>query len=483
MILLKPVAIVLAALVLITAPSSPHTAYSLPKPVPLPRTSTLPAGEKPFLAYGGNAPGVRIWAPPAKGSMWHFGTTQSVGDGAGMYIYAPAGTPDGYLCAYDTGVRKEEFKEYKGISFWMKGDGSPGTAVMATGDGSPPYKFRIPLKNTQWHKVFMTWDSWNKPITGPFWFLSFGLERRENNQSNWYIIDRVHFFKELKSEEISPTPDIDPPGLLPARAFVSGRQHLTRTIAKLHAKKPVKIVIAGDSIVAGTQLWYTGTKDNRDFYFNLLATSLKKHYGYADMAPLLRTYDKKNRVWSERPEHRSVADLSIVAVAIPGGGAKDGIENIDELLKEKPDLVIWEYGCNDVTYSNLKLFLKPTIQAVQILRVKGIEVILQTITPGATITPVPYMNNRSPIEKGKAYNAELRTIASANDCALADMERAFLARGDQFTGDLYADLVHPNHRGHEMLSDVLDALITDRDIRIWNQGPAADGRRITAKKP
>jgi lysophospholipase L1-like esterase len=476
--LLKPVTIVLTTLLLFTVPSSPQTAYLLPKPAPLPSPPTLPAGEKQFLAYGGNAPGVRIWAPPAKGSMWHYGTTQSVGDGAGMYVYAPAGETTSYLCAYDTGVRKEEFKEYKGISFWMKGDGSPGTAVIATGDGSLPNKFRIPLKNTQWHKVFMTWDAWDKPITGPFWFLSFGLERREQKHSNWYIIDRVHLFKELKSEEINPTPDIDPPGLLPARAFVSGRQHINKTVAKLQAKKPVKIVIAGDSIVSGTQLWYTGNKDSRDFFFNLLGASLKKHYGYADMASLLRSYDKKNRLWTDKPEHRPVADLSIVAVAISGGGAKEGMENIDELLREKPDLVIWEYGCNDVTYSNIKLFLEPTIRAVHKLREQGIEVILQTITPGATITPVSYMNNRSPIEKGKTYNAELRTIASKNGCALADMERAFLARGDQFTGDLYADLVHPNHRGHEMLSDVLDALITDRDLRIWNQGPAVNSRRM-----
>jgi phospholipase/lecithinase/hemolysin len=63
------------------------------------------------------------------------------------------------------------------------------------------------------------------------------------------------------------------------------------------------------------------------------------------------------------------------------------------------------------------------------------------------------------------------------------MERAFLARGPQFTGDIYADKVHPNHKGHEMLADVLDALITDRDIRIWKHGPASDRARAMAVKP
>ena len=54
------------------------------------------------------------------------------------------------------------------------------------------------------------------------------------------------------------------------------------------------------------------------------------------------------------------------------------------------------------------------------------------------------------------------------------MERAVTCRGVVFLGSLYSDAVHPNHLGHEMMADVLDALLTDRDVGIWRHGPAAE---------
>ena len=54
------------------------------------------------------------------------------------------------------------------------------------------------------------------------------------------------------------------------------------------------------------------------------------------------------------------------------------------------------------------------------------------------------------------------------------MHAALSSRGPQYMGDLCADFVHLNHLGHEMFADVLDALFTDRDVRIWRWGPAAE---------
>jgi lysophospholipase L1-like esterase len=481
MLKLKLMAIVATTVILVGVTASSNESYTLPMRAPLPKIPTVPAGEKPFLIYGGIVPGIRMWAPPTRAAIWHYGTTQSVGDGAGMYVYAPAGKPAGFLCAYDTAVQGD-FKDFKGISLWIKGDGTQSTAVVSTGDGSTPNKFRIPLKDTGWHKVFMPWDKWNKPVTGPFWFLSFGIDRKDDSKPGWYIIDRVRLFKEMKAEQITPTPDTDPPGMIPAKAFVSGRQNIAKTVGKLRAKKPVKIVVAGDSIVAGSQLWYTEQKDTRYVYFDVLGRSLKKQFGYATVSLVARSYDGKNKIWTEKPNPRPPGDLTVMAIAISGGGVQSGLDNIDQILNEKPDLVIWEYGSNDVTYSGLNSFLAPTDKAITKLRAAGIEVIVQTITPGSTITPVQYMNNKSPIEKGMTYNAEVRKIAKENGCALADMEQAFLARGPQFLGDLYSDQVHPNHLGQEMLADVIDALITDRDIRIWKYGPAADRVQATTGK-
>lgn len=460
--------------------------YTLPPPAPVPVLPVIPAWEKPLLIGDGLSPGTRMWVQNMNGTLWHYGTTQSVGNGAGMYVYAPAGGPTGFLCAYDIGVR-DEFKEFKGISLWIKGDGSNGTAVISTGYFGSANRFRIPLKDTEWHKVFMPWEMWSRPITGPFWFLAFGLERKDEVRPAWYVIDRVRLFKEEKIEEIRPTPDSDPPGLLPAKAFVSGRRQIATTIARLQARKPVKIIIAGDSIAAGTQLWYTqkvGAKAEEAMsltYFELLGRSLQKQYGYRSLSLPFRSYDGKKKVWTEKPGLRSKSDLTVMAVALSGGSAQNGLDSIDQVLSEKPDLVIWEYGCNDITFGALSPFLASTSKALDRLRAAGIEVIVQSITPGSDMRPRTWMANMSPLQKGKQYNEGLRRIAMEKGCAVADMEGAFLARGAQFTGDLYADFVHPNHVGHEMIADLLDALITDRDIRIWKHGPVVDRVRSAVK--
>lgn len=471
--------------------------YDLPVPSSTPHMPIIPAWEKQILIGDGLTPGTRMWVQNMRGNIWHYGTTQSVGDGTGMYVYAPAGRPVGVLCAYDTGVvRKEvegkivrdDFKEFKGISLWIKGDGSNGSAMISTGYTGSASKFHIPLKDTQWHKVFMPWEKWNKPITGPFWFLAFGLERTDDRKPNWYIIDRVRLYKEMKVEEIRPTKDIDPPGHLPAKAFVTGRQNISKTIAKLQAKKAVKIVVAGDSIVAGAQLWYTqkpgGGSDGatRYAYFEVLGRSLKEYFGYRSVSLPFRSYDWKKKVWTEKPDFRISADLTVMTVAMTGGGAQDGLNHIDQIINEKPDLVVWEYGCNDVIAINQPAFLKSTSMALDKLRAAGIEVVVQTITPGSDLTPKKWMGNKNPMQKGAAYNQELRKLTAAKGCALADMEGAFLARGAQFTGDVYADYIHPNHMGHEMLADVLDALITNRDVRIWKHGPVAELTRSATIK-
>lgn len=476
------VAIFILTFLLIGTVAYPDT-FNLQEPLPLPKRVPLQKGEKRILLGDDLVPGVRMWVQNMVGSIWHYGTSQSVGGGAGMYLHVPAGSsPSGYVCAYDVGVQGD-FKEYTGLSLWIKGDGSHSHAVVSTNYAGSANKFRISLNDTEWHKVYLPWNQWDKPLTRPFWFLAFGLERKSGSISNYYIIDRVRLYKEAVTEPVQPTPDRDPPGLLPARAFVTGQEHIAKTIAKLQTKKPVKIVIAGDSIVAGAQLWYTASAWNRPetvtrfLYFELLGRSLQHHYGYSSVSLPFRSYDGTQKRWKETPLPRVTADLTVMTVALGGGSAQSGFDHLEQILAEKPDLVIWEYGCNDVTFGTYAKYLRPTEIAIAALRKAGCEVVLQTITPGSDLLPKEWMANKSPLEKAEAYNRGVRNLADATGCALADMERAFLARGPQFVGDIYSDNVHPNHMGHEMLSDVLDALITDRDIRIWKHGPVAERMR------
>jgi|GEM_PF-1160171 len=418
--------------------------FVLPKPAPPPTVHPfVPNGEKPFYEpFITIVPGTRHWVLWRDGDLRHYNTTQSVGDGSGMYVYLPAGAKSGWLTAYDTGVQPEEDKkgqivrdvlrDYKGLCLWIQGDGSDAAAVFTTNSGYSKSKFRVPLKDAQWHKVFMPWEKWQEPITGHWWFLTYGLERSDDSKDNWYVVDRVHLYREEITEPIRPTPDNDPPGAIPASAFVDGREHVARTLAKLREKRPVKTVVAGDSLVTCAQLWYLRKDYTRPAsdtypygYWWVLGQRLKAAYGYDGVACMLRTWDSAKKTWSDTVPKRPSADLEVFGVAAGGWTAKQGLEHLEQILNEKPDLVIWEYGANEGLNGRLDQYVKCTEEAVARLRGAGCEVVMQSMTTSADLLPKNWLN----------------------------------------------------HDGHEMFTDVLEALLTDRDVRIWRHGPAAGRER------
>lgn len=483
-----------AALAVTFAPAAEPDARPVPAPMPA-LTPTVAAGEKPFYdSWREVVPGTRCWvmgsgAPGA--DFWCYGTSQSVGDGAGMILYAPAGAKVKPLCCYDTGANLATDRagkpivnagpEYKGLSLWIKGDGSDAQAVITTDySGNPTRWFRIQLAETNWHKVFIPWQQWCPVWTNlpGFWFLTYSMERTDTNRANWYIVDRVRLYQGQKTEAIAPTPDRDPPGRIPARALVSGRERIAKTLAKLRAKQPVKIAIVGDSIPAGAQLWYTVPNNvpeiSKRIYWQVLGRRLREAFGYPDVALVMRAPDAKTKAWTDTPTNRPASDLQVIGVVYGGQQAAGGLEHLDQVLNEKPDLAIWEYGANDATFGSVAKYAEATKAAVERLQAAGIEVVIQTVTPTPGIQPVAWQKNKSGSERVAELNVEARRIAAEKQCALADMEQAFRCRGMVFVGSLYADGVHPNHLGHEMMADVLDALLTDRDVRIWRHGPAGE---------
>ena len=99
---------------------------------------------------------------------------------------------------------------------------------------------------------------------------------------------------------------------------------------------------------------------------------------------------------------------------------------------------------------------------------------MHTLTPSAEMMPKDYYGDRDLVQLNAITSAEIRKMAVKEGCAVADMEKAFTSRGILYVGDLYSDYIHANHLGHEMMADVLEALLTDKDVRTWKHGPAAD---------
>ncbi|HUV38333.1 MAG TPA: SGNH/GDSL hydrolase family protein, partial [Planctomycetota bacterium] len=404
--------------------------FVLPAPAKTPPWNPfVPEGEKSlYPVYMHGCPGARMWVQWLHtADVWHYGTTQSVGDGAGMYVWLPAKGKPGFLCSMDTGVQAsqkdgkvvfDDYADYAGISLWIKGDGSEGTAVISTNWSVSNHRYRIPLSDTNWHKVFMAWEDFKpEPIKGHFWYLTLGLEPADDTKPSWYIVDRVHLYKRKVTEKITPTPDVDPPGMLPARAFVSGREHIAKTLAKLKARQPVKIVVAGDSLVTGAQLGYTRhdytetDTQRKYFFFAVLGERLREHYGYGSLAVVYREYQGDKGPWRDWPDPRPEADLTVMSVARGGWEAVKGLGHLDQVLAEKPDCVVWEYGGNEMINGHLKSYVESTEAAVDRLKAAGIEVVLQTVTPTSDLQPKPWLGEKTFAEYGGEISAETRRIA------------------------------------------------------------------------
>lgn len=479
-----------------------HGAATSPACKPAPDPSTQPVrneGEKPYEGYYQRAiPGSRHWVFWRDGDIKLFNTTESAGDGSAIKLYLPAGsTKAGYMIAYDIGVQPvkkgdvvvgDDFKDYKGICLWMKGDGSDGAAVFSTSyatANSP--RFRVPLKDDKWHKVFLSWDKWEPAIKGHFYFLAYSIERKDNSKPSYFIVDNVSLYKDEKVEEIKPTANIDPPGYVPAQQFVTGKEHIAKTLAKLKAGKPVKIVVAGDSIVAGAQMGYIRKSYSQPneatypyLYWALLAGRLQKEYGYKTAGWVLRTHDDKKK-WYDTFTPRPAGDLQVVAVARGGWESWQGLAHIDQILAEKPDLVIWEYGANEginghmndrKNLPNTPGYVTATTRTVEKLKEAGIEVVLQTVTTMATLDKPGWLGGLSQPDYTGKMSEQTRKIAQEKGCGLADIHQAMRCRGIQFVGALHGDFVHLNHYGYELFADVLEAMLTDRDVRTWRHVPA-----------
>ncbi len=464
---------------------------SLPVPLPDPvAVPPVPAGEVPFDGYNQWAiPGSRTWHQDSKGDTVHsdlevFDTTESAGDGSAMMIYLGAGKTDpGWLIGYDTGYQAANAGT-DGICFWFKGDGSDAIARFGTNWGfdwdTGSHHFSVSMSNPDWQKVYIPWSAFSPPVTSYFWYFDYSIQRTDNSKANYFLIDKLDFYHAGQSvtEPITPTPSIDTPGYLPADAFVSGRNLIPNTLAKLQARQPVKIVFAGDSICTGAQLgWartnytYPATETQQYIYWAQLSKRLQADYGYSSSMFELRTY--ASGAWGDTVTPRPTGDLQVVGVATGGWEASSGLQYIQQILDEHPDVVVWEYGNNEGLMGHLSAYLTNTQAAINQLKAAGIEVVLQTTTSSSDVTAKNWLGNLSTVQYMRNMAPSIKNLAAQNGCAVLDMNALMNARGIQFVGTLHSDNVHLNVRGHTMWADVAEALFAgpDNNIVTWKYVP------------
>ena len=214
------------------------------------------------------------------------------------------------------------------------------------------------------------------------------------------------------------TGDVPPPGPSP---------FLSRTVAKLQARQPLRIVLLGDSISVGaSSSACIGAPPRRPNYFNRLAANLHDRFGSV-ITPINLSVGGKTSAW--------------------------GLTQARKVIAQNPDLVLLAFGMNDrepaAPYSTT---IENTVKAIRV-GCPGVDFILV-----ASMTGNPDLAHFE-VSRFKQYRDALKALQGPG-VAVADMTTMWI---DLLRHKTFADLTgngvnHPNDFGHAVYANVIEAL-------------------------
>lgn len=254
------------------------------------------------------------------------------------------------------------------------------------------------------------------------------IGHRADHPETSVLFDNAHFFHD-KQVEVSYIPR-DPKWAVYRPTFAS--EALPRTLEKLKKKQPLTIALSGDSISEG---------------YNASA--------YTKVAPFMPAYPALIPLQLETTYGSKIAMHNL---AIAGWSSGQGLKEVENLLKTKPDLVIIAYGMNDVGQRNpesYKANIKGMLDRIH-KEDPAIEVILVS-----TMTGNPDWM-ATPAEMFPKYRDALASLVGPG-VAFVDMTaiwQRLLARKHHtsLTGN---GVNHPNDHGHRVYAQAILALLID----------------------
>lgn len=364
-----------------------------------------------------------------EGSIVNYATHDAVTGETAMKVVVPEGRePVGFILYELHG----EWDGTKALSFWLKGDGSEGSGEVSVGYNRNGPKAYFSLAETTWHHVIIPWADF-QPELNPEKIPTINLSLKTGSpRPASYILDAVAAVDTLEEsaedirikaglDQLKPAAD---PGFPNPADYVTRPEALKKTLTKLQAKEPCTIVALGDSITAGAQLWNLRPEERQKaaIYHQRLGTMLREKFGYDG--------------------------VTVINAGVGGNQSFQGLERLEkDVLAHKPDLVLVLFGANDANYGSLEKFRPAMTEIVTRLKKAGCEVVLMTTLPIA-FDP----------EKTGPFAEFVKELSAKEKTALADVRAAMLLRGEGFIGELLADTVHINQRGHDLLARVLFAL-------------------------
>jgi len=210
-----------------------------------------------------------------------------------------------------------------------------------------------------------------------------------------------------------------------------GGDMLPKTIAKLKNKEPITIGVTGDSISFGYQSTFSRKlPPNRPAFFTQVADGLKAYYG---------------------------APVTLKNHAIPGWSATNGLKDLPNVLKDKPDLVFIAYGMNDIGGNNAPGYrtnVKAIIDQIH-LALPDTEIVLIS----SSIGNAEWFN--TPAERFPLYRDQLKTLTGPG-CALVDITAVWqeLLKHKTYWDITGNGVNHPNDFGHSVYAEMILRLLT-----------------------
>ncbi|MCA8994260.1 MAG: SGNH/GDSL hydrolase family protein [Planctomycetaceae bacterium] len=219
---------------------------------------------------------------------------------------------------------------------------------------------------------------------------------------------------------------------VPMRGF--NADALPKTIAKLRERKPLSIVLLGDSISTGCNAsgWADGAP-HQPAYQDLLKMHLESHYS---------------------------TEVQLTNLAVGGTSTPWGITQIPKVVEAKPDLIILAFGMNDSSGRSPEEYGKNISAMISSAR--------ETCPDAEFILVASMLGNRDWItlkhDVFPKYRDELEQLCQPG-IALADMTSTwdeFLRRKQDH--DLTGNGVnHPNDFGHRVYAQILSSLLVESE--------------------
>lgn len=341
---------------------------------------------------------------------------------AGVVVYRPPG--------FAVGSRVP----YQALCFWVKGDGSDGVGVIGIGEGADADpRARFPLRSTTWQPVRLRWSNFDRPIkTADIRALFFGVTPETKRPAS-YLIDRIELARSggasIKDDAVRKAGAdaaklADVPQPKDFSTFVTHADALAKFRARVKAKKPVRVLVVGNTVAQGSGLWNVpqGMRSGHLFW-GVLDSELRKR-GAESTVGLL-----------------AAADASDAASRIQVA-----------LFRFKPDLVIVQFSTSapGAARPGIRTRTRDALRTMfGICRRGKVDVV------ALGVPALPDRYRRTNVAEILLAEAARAGIPSA------DFGRLAAARGKGFQGEYHATPGQLNVQGHLLAAKLLTSFLAE----------------------